>query len=319
MWRYAIILALSLGFGSVSNAQIVPEDQRFFTLAGGDVTGSYFATARAICAEVNLRMRGKMRCSPEATPGSVYNLVGLADGQIDFAIVQSDWLSAALDGSGVFAKSGEISDLRGVMTLYQEQITVLAGRDTTINGVADLVGARVDLGPSSSGRRATAERLLGLVKIDPSRFGQVSELSKVAAIDELCAGRIDAVMLVIGHPDSAVARAINDCGARLVPFGDVDQVKSINATGLYTQSAIAAGTYGSTSPAIQTYAVTATLVTRHILRDGVDLRVSAIVKAIREAQASLKRKLPVLSGLDANVPWNKSLGLAGHPDVPVAQ
>lgn len=319
MWRFAAIMGMALGFGAGAQAQTVPPDQSFFTLASGDVTGNYFATARAICTEVNRQMRGKMRCSPEATPGSVYNLVGVANGRIDFAIVQSDWLAAVLDGSGVFASSGAMLDLRGVMALYQEQIAILAARDAPINGMADLVGARIDLGPPASGRRATANRLLGLIEIDPAQFGQLSELTRDAAIDELCAGRIDAVILATGHPDKSVARAITDCGARLVPFLDPRHFTTLTAAGLYAASSIPAGTYGAASPEIATFAVTPTMVARHTLRDGPDLRVAAIVSAIRSAQDSLRRRLPVLAGLKAEQVWDKRLGLDEHPDIQVGQ
>jgi uncharacterized protein len=44
-----------------------------------------------------------MRCSPDPTPGSVYNVVALAEGQIDFALVQSDAHHFAVTGTGPFA------------------------------------------------------------------------------------------------------------------------------------------------------------------------------------------------------------------------
>jgi uncharacterized protein len=312
MWRFLSALFLTLGLAQPCAAK----DQSFFTLAGGDVGGNYFATARAICAEVNRVMKGDMRCSPEATPGSVYNLAGLGDGQIDFAIVQSDWLLAAREGAGVFSGSGKMADLRGVLSLYQEQITILAGKDTTILSPAGLTGARVDLGSPASGRRATAENLLAQIKIDPAMFSYLSELSIGAAIDELCAGRIDAVILVTGHPDFSVRRAIGECNARLVPFVDAKHADEIEAAGLYTRSAIPAGTYGAALPAVPTFAVTATLVTRLAAAERPDQRVKAIVGAVRSAQASLRRRLPVLANLNANAAWAKSLGVEAHPDVP---
>ncbi|MGL5009663.1 MAG: TAXI family TRAP transporter solute-binding subunit, partial [Paracoccaceae bacterium] len=212
----AVTLALSL----IAASPAIGQDQDFFTLAGGDVNGNYFATARAICSVVNAAELGRMRCSPEATPGSVYNLDALARSEVDFAIVQSDWLVAAHDGTGAFASIGPMDDLRGVLALYDEQITLLAARGSTLAGPMDLIGKRVDLGSPASGRRATATRLLDLMDIAPTRFGTLSELPTAAAIDGLCAGRIDAVILVTGHPDLSVARAIGECGARLVPFID---------------------------------------------------------------------------------------------------
>jgi uncharacterized protein len=307
----ALLFALSVLSGPVA-----AQDAQFFTLAGGDVGGNYFATARAICAEVNRTNAGVLRCSPEATPGSVYNLDGLAVGEIDFAIVQSDWLLAARDGTGAFEMRGPMADLRGVLALYQEQVTLLAAPDTAITGPADLRGARVDIGPPASGRRATAERLLGIIDITPASFGQLSELTTSAAIDELCAGRLDAIMLVTGHPDLAVARAIGNCDARLVPFFEDDFAETIAETGLYAMSDIPAGAYGAGSPAIPTYAVTATLVTRNLEPSTPDPRVIAIVTATRAAAVTLGRRVPVLAGLRASAAWDDTLGIAAHLDIP---
>jgi uncharacterized protein len=311
MWRFLSVFVAALTFCAPAAAK----DMSFFTLAGGDVGGNYFATARAICAEVNRAMKGEIRCSPEATPGSVYNLDGLAAGQIDFAIVQSDWLSAARDGKGVFAASGPMPDLRGVMPLYQEQITLIAGKDTPISGPADLAGARVDLGSAASGRRATAENLLAQIDMTPAQFSQLSELSVGSAIDELCAGRIDAVILVTGHPDFFVRRAIGECQARLIPFASAGHAEQIESAGLYIRSVIPAGTYGAAVPAIPTFAVTATLVTRLAKVESRDPRVAAIVNTVRAAQTALSRKLPVLANLNARAVWPKTLGVEAHPDV----
>jgi uncharacterized protein len=305
----ALLFALVLGRPAAA------QDQSFFTLAGGDVGGNYFATARAICAEVNRAMKGEMRCSPEATAGSVYNLAGLGSGQIDFAIVQSDWLLAAREGKGVFAARGAIADLRGVLPLYQEQITILAGKDTAIQSPAGLTGARVDLGSAASGRRATAENILKQINIEPAMFSQLSELSISASIDELCAGRIDAIILVTGHPDFSVRRALGECGARLVPFVNVEHAEQIEAAGLYTRADIPAGTYGPGTPAIPTFAVTATIVTRLSTEERPDKRVLAMVSAVRAAQGSLRRRLPVLANFNADSAWNGKLGVDVHPDV----
>jgi uncharacterized protein len=309
----ALLLGLCLSHPSAA------KDQSFFTLAGGDVGGNYFATARAICAEVNHAMKGEMRCSPEATPGSVYNLAGLASGQIDFAIVQSDWLSAARDGKGAFALNGPMGDLRGVMPLYQEQFTLIAAKDAPILGVTGLVGARVDLGPPASGRRASSESLFEQIGFKTSLFSQLSELGVSAAVDELCAGRLDAIVLVTGHPDFFVRRAIGECGAKLIPFENAEHAKQIEAAGLYAKSVIPAGTYGDAVPAIPTYSVTATLVTRRPADAAPDHRVQAVVNAIRSAQNSLSRKVAVLANMNANAKWSDSLGVTAHPDIPAGK
>ena len=75
---------------------------------------------------------------------------------------------------------------------------------------------------SPSGRlraapRATVDAILDALQWKRDDFAGYSELSVTALIDALCAGRIDAAGIVVGHPNGYVQRAIHDCGARLLP------------------------------------------------------------------------------------------------------
>lgn len=293
----------------------VAQEMDFFTLAAGDIGGNYFATARAVCGEVNRTAKGRMRCSPESTPGSVYNLDGLASGQIDFAIVQSNLLASARDGTDAFASNGPMPNLTGVIALYQEQVTVLVGKTKTIATMKDFVGASIDLGPPASGRRATGESVLNELGVKLSDLGQLSELTNASAIDELCSGQIDAVVLVTGHPDAAVARAVGECGAHIVPFDAADQTVLADDGGLYSKSIIPAASYGADFAAVSTVAVTATLVTRAPSDAHGNKRVDAIINAIRDAKGALGRHVKVLADVDPAHPWPAYLPIPAHPAI----
>lgn len=119
MFRWMAVAFLSVS--TVAQAQ----DPRLYTIGSGDVNGSYYAAATALCQETN-RAEAALRCSPEATPGSIYNMEALRTRQLDFAIVQSDVQTMALTGEGPFVGKPAFSDLRSVMSLYPETLTVLA-------------------------------------------------------------------------------------------------------------------------------------------------------------------------------------------------
>ncbi len=110
---------------------------------------------KAICQIVNrdLRTHG-VRCSPEATPGSVYNIGAIQSGELEFAIVQSDVQFAAYKGDGVWTGKA-FPDLRSVLSLYPELVTVIARADSHIQELAGLAGRRVNVGSPGSGTRAT--------------------------------------------------------------------------------------------------------------------------------------------------------------------
>jgi hypothetical protein len=251
-----------------------------------------------------------MRCSPEATPGSVYNLEGLRSGEIDFAVVQSDWLAAARAGTGRFAGEGSFESLRGVSELYREAITMLVAADSGIEDPAALDGKRIDIGQPASGRRATMERIFEALSFDRGRLGLVSELPTVSAIDELCDGKLDAVVLVVGHPDANVARAVEQCGARILPLAETSAGESIAAIGDYLPESIAAGIYSSITEPIETFGVTAALVT---LSDTPDAEVRAILQVLLTRGTALSRAAPVLSDQGTAPGWSGLGQVAAHP------
>lgn len=313
-----LVLAMAAGLAAPAGAQesaATPASAgapAFFTLGSGDIGGNYFAVARAVCREVNRAFPGTMRCSPEATPGSVYNLAALKARELDFAIVQSDWLQAARTGSDAFSTLGPMSDLRGVAVLYEEAITILVGAESGIARPADLDGARVDIGVPGSGRRATMDRILRTLDVDMARFALVSELPAAMAVEELCAGRLDAVMLIVGHPDAVTGRALSECGARLMPLADSPAGAAIAALGDYAPMTIAAGTYPALTGPVGTYGVMAALVTRGITPPA---DVEALRTILADRQAVLSRLVPLLAGMDAADPWPGTMPIPAHPAV----
>ena len=75
---------------------------------------------------------------------------------------------------------------------------------------------------SSCGPRATAAntvevRVLTSLGNTVDEISPASELPTGNSIEELCAGRIDASILIVGHPNAAVGSALAGCGATLVP------------------------------------------------------------------------------------------------------
>lgn len=302
MLRILATLALTLLAAWASGAEL-----RLFTVGSGEVGGGYFNAASAICDSVNRANRGVLRCSPEATPGSLYNLVSLRDGQLDFALTQSDWQKAAYEGSGFFGQAGPMPELRAVMSLYPEAITVLARAGSGIAGLDDLPGKRVDIGPPASGRRATVLRVLTGLGLDRTAFAALVELPTDARFGELCAGRIDAAILVLGHPNAAVADVIPRCGATLVPIAGPAVEALLAESRDFVPYRISYPALGLDVPS---YAVTATVVTR----DDIDpALVEALVAATLGDLDQIGVRAPVLAGLEPLEMRSRGLTVPLHP------
>jgi TRAP transporter TAXI family solute receptor len=201
-----------------------------------------------------------------------------------------------------------MADLRAVMSLHAEPFTVLVRREIGAFGVRDLRGRRVDLGHSSSGRRVVAEHVLRRFGLGRGDFAEVFELQAGAGLAELCAGRIDATLLIIGHPNEAVGRALADCDVTLLPVGDM--APAADDAALYEDMTIPAGAYPGLAAPIPTFGVFATVVAR---ADTPDAVVETLVRETLANLPRLARRAPVLAGLDPALMRTRGLSAPLHP------
>ena len=86
----AALITILIGVGAVLSTPCA-EAEVFASVGTGELNGVYYPVGKAICQIVNrdLSTHG-VRCSPEATPGSVYNVGGIQSGGLEFGIVQTD-------------------------------------------------------------------------------------------------------------------------------------------------------------------------------------------------------------------------------------
>ena len=267
-------LILALVFASI-NATVVAQGLNFINIGSGGLGGGYFSTAKALCASINTADTRKIRCSPEPTNGSIYNLKMLDEGELDFAFVQSDWQLAAYNGTGIFS-GNPMAELRSVMSLYPEVITIIVGRDSGIFRPQDLLNKRIDIGPPSSGRHATAKTILSGMGLNTDAFGAYYELTTTQAISGLCDGTIDASFFVLGHPSRSVAQALSQCSARIIELTDPAFSTIFSNSQSFIRVKIPSLTYPELEDDVNSYAVYATIVTRSDVSDDV---VDIIVKS----------------------------------------
>jgi uncharacterized protein len=284
--RPMLVLVAVLTFAQPLSAQ----ELRLFSIGSGDLDGGYFAAARAIC-EVTNRADGKrLRCSPESTPGSLYNLVALEKGQLDLAIVQSDWQKHAFKGTSLFASRGPMTRLRSVMSLYPEPFNLIARKKAGIESFRDLVGKRVDIGQPASGRQATMRAVMESFGIKLTDLHFVAELPSSNAIYELCAGRVDATVLIMGHPSSVIDRALNECDAELISLAGPEIERLISGNDEYSRISLPIRTN------VVTFAVRATVITLATIDDAI---IDAFVRNTLTNLDTLRQKVPILAALDS--------------------
>jgi uncharacterized protein len=267
--------------------------ETFVSIGSGEMTAVYYAVAKAICQAIfsELRQQG-FWCSAETTPGSAYNIERVVSGELEFAIAQSDVLFSAYKGIGRW-DGKPVTELRSVLSLFPELVTVVARADANIHVLHDLAGKRLAVGSLATGPRTTWNLIspeLGLTT--PVRLMELSQNETTSA---LCNGTVDAIFFVVAHPSQLVSNWLTACPSNFVAIreGVVDKLASIYP--FYARRFIPTEFYHLPDTILSVGPV-ATLVTS---ASSDPRMVAAIAKAIITHVTELKTMHPVLAGLDA--------------------
>jgi TRAP-type uncharacterized transport system substrate-binding protein len=121
---------------------------------------------------------------------------------------------------------------------------------------------------------------------------------------------IDAAIFVLGHPSDLVSRALNECGAKIVPFAGERIIKFMETTKEYRGSRIDLAPYGFPNEQVQSISVMATLVTRTTVEEAL---VKDLVAAIRLDASKLAESFPVLSSLEKDIDAPLNMNVPFHP------
>jgi len=132
--------------------------QTFLTIATGGTAGTYFPLGGAL-AEIWNKNIPKMNVNATATGASAANIAMLAKGDVDVIFVQNDAAYYAFNDLEIYKGKGT-KDIRGLASLYDETVQLVALQDSGIKTVADLKGKRVSVGAAGSGVELNARQVL---------------------------------------------------------------------------------------------------------------------------------------------------------------
>jgi TRAP transporter TAXI family solute receptor len=308
--RLALAALTTILFGVVVPATTARAGEEVFASVGtGELNGVYYPVAKAICEIVNrdLSIDG-VRCSPETTPGSVYNIHAIQSGELEFGIVQADVNFNAYKGEGAWV-GRPFLDLRSVLSLYPELVTVMARVDSHIQDLAGLAGRRVNVGSKGTGIRTTWDAIEEELGWHDKERVQPVGMRADAATSALCDGAIDANVLIVGHPSPLVKAQQAACAINLVAITGPAIDKLLHKHLYYQRETIPADLYGLPSD-VPTFGGRATLVTSA----SVDTRVVAVVaKEVLGHLAELRTLHPALARLRPSQMVNDGLTAPLHP------
>ena len=289
------------------------QDQQFFTIGTGGVTGVYYPTGGAICRLVNAgRADHGLRCSVESTGGSVFNTRTIRQGELDFGVVQSDVQADALAGTGAFEEDGPYPELRALFSIHPEPLHVMARADAGISSIADLSGKRVNIANPGSGTRVLAEALLRYHDISVDDLSFAAELSSAEQASALCDGNIDATIWAAGLPNGSTQEATSTCDVVLVPIEGAPLDALLAENTAYAAATIPGGMYAGNDEDVSSWGPRATFVTA---ADTSEDMVYAVVSAVFENFDNFKRLHPAFTDLTEEEMISSGITAELHPGV----
>ncbi|WP_431280847.1 TAXI family TRAP transporter solute-binding subunit [Humitalea sp. 24SJ18S-53] len=285
------LVAILLGVLAALPALAQPSGARatVVTVGTGPFGGTYYPVGRALCQAIDREAAaGGMRCSAEPTPGSVYNLRMLREGELDFALVQADTQFAAIQGGGA---EPPFRGLRSLFALYDEAFVVIAAPGAGIERIEDLRARRVNTGSTGSGTRGTWDALAAVLGWQgPDQVRGMDSRDIGAA---LCARAMDASVMVGFQPAAALRSQLSACETHLVPVTGPAVAALLRRHPYYRPVSLPAATYGTPGD-IETFGVSSDFVTT----DRADPRVvSVIVRAVVANLEDIAAQSPALARL----------------------
>ncbi len=309
-WKLNSILFLFFCSLNAAYGSTPPPKNQFITIGTGGMTGVYYPTGAAICKLLNKEtaLHG-IRCYAESTQGSVYNLNNIRSGTLPLGIVQSDWQVHAYNGTSSFKQQGPDKQLRSILSLYPEAFTVLARKDAKIENFQQLEGKRVNIGNPGSGQRSTMEQLMSEYGWTKDNFSQTTELKSAEQARALCDNKIDAFVYIVGHPSGAFKHATTSCETTLVTISGDKIAQMIKNNFYYRLISIPGGMYRGNPKDINSFGVTASLVTSANVDDDV---IYHITRTIFENLPKLKKMHRALKKLQPSEMIADNLNIPLH-------
>ncbi len=228
------------------------------TIVTGSKRGEYFRQGNRL-AEVLTDAGTESRAF--ATKGSIENCRLVDANEVTIAYAQNDIAYMAYHGTGLFKGQLPLRNLRALASLYPEAVQVVTLRKSGIVSLGDLRGKRVDVGVDGSGSRINAIEVLDAAGLNLGDLGLAQGKEPSGALDDLRAGRVDAVVLTSAFPMPVVAELAEEVAISLVPLGEDHLATLVEGSPFLISMQLPEQTYHGMDHPVATVGVTATLVT----------------------------------------------------------
>jgi uncharacterized protein len=207
-----LVLVVMLVFG-VTWHFVQPAPPHRIVMAAGMPGGVYDSATRSYAAYF---AENGFELVVKPSAGSIENYQMLLDPHsgVDVALVQG----------GTAPAPDQRPHLRAICSVYFEPLWIFHRSSTPITHLTDLAGKRLGIGPTGSGGRALAERVLheNGIATGADAATVISDQAGPAAAAALASGRLDAVFLVSGPENPVIQQLIQTPGIRLMSLQNAE-------------------------------------------------------------------------------------------------
>ncbi len=269
-------------------------DHPQITIAGGNPFGLRFSIAGQICNFVKKTSTKDCVVIPSLNSGTT--ITELQSGRVDLALVQSDWLLHAKDGTSRFRNAGADNTLRKIAVFGSEKVAIVVAKNSNIKNIKDLKNKKFDIGLPNTYRYIIAKAILNAAGLKERNI-QKENLSEELALDGICKGSLNASVFISTHPSQNVDQLTAQCGARLISLTDkqADEITSLLKG--FKKTSMAANTYWEQNKPVYSVGVYSVLIAT---KDSSDYLIKIVYDAISKNLDTLSKMHPSLSRINQN-------------------
>lgn len=226
------------------------------TFGTGGKAGVYFPLGTEYAALFERHIEG-VTVEAIETGASVDNLTRISQGEMQLGLTQNDTANEAVTGRGEF-EGTVVGNIGWLGQLYPEAVQVITLESSDLEGIQDLAGKRVSVGPAGSGTNIVAQVILGDFGIKEGDYIAFEE-SFGDARDKLQNGDIDASIEIMGVPAASVKELAATHDVRLLPIQPA-MASAIAAASGFEQYVISPEAYPFLDEGVTTVSVFASVV-----------------------------------------------------------
>ncbi|SDK87682.1 TAXI family TRAP transporter solute-binding subunit [Lacicoccus qingdaonensis] len=291
------------GEDSGDGAEAEGETPDFLTLLTGGTSGTYYPLGGEMAS--NITDETGIQTDALSSNASADNIVDLQAGEADLAMVQTDTVAQAVEGSGAF--EGEaVENVLALGSLYPETVQIVTTADSGIESVEDLEGKSVSVGAPGSGTFYNAEQILEIHGLSVEDDIEAQNLDFGESTGGIQDGNIDAAIITGGTPTGAVEELTATVDVKILPIEQDKIDELVEQYPFYAEDTVESGTYGIEED-VTTVAVLAMIAVSDSLSEDAVYDITAAIYENTDSMAHARAEdITIDSALDG-------IGIDMHP------